>query len=117
MEDLGKNIFKYDKVEFLPAVMEKKNDGYRLGQACCAFADDIFHVSYSFCKGQELVHFRLSKHALGKGNSHFLLSFVQLVPMTQSVSFFSRENIRSLLIHVEQVAYVNAQASAKLINS
>lgn len=59
MEDLGKNIFKYDKVEFLPAVMEKKNDGYRLGQACCAFADDIFHVSYSFCKGQELVHFRL----------------------------------------------------------
>ena len=61
MEDLGNNIYKIEKVDLLSVANEKKNDDWRLGQICCCFleADQIYEVSYSFCKELEVNHYRL----------------------------------------------------------
>ena len=34
--------------ELLPRVMKMKKDGYRLSQACAAYVDEKFQLSYSF---------------------------------------------------------------------
>ncbi len=36
--------------ELLPKVMKLKKDGYRLSQACAAFIDEKFELSYSFAE-------------------------------------------------------------------
>lgn len=61
MEDLGNNIYKIDKVDLLNVTNEKKNDDWRLGQICCCFLEkeNVYEVSYSFCKGYDLVNYRL----------------------------------------------------------
>ncbi len=59
MEDLGKNITKIDKVDLLSVIMDKKNMNWRLGQICCSFVDNQYEVSYSFCNGMDLQHYRL----------------------------------------------------------
>ncbi|MCR5797970.1 MAG: NADH-quinone oxidoreductase subunit C [Eubacterium sp.] len=60
MQDLGQDIIKLEKDEFLPEVQKKRNENWRLGQICCAFVDGTtYEVSYSFCKDLEVVHFRL----------------------------------------------------------
>lgn len=47
--------------ELLPKVMEKKNAGLRLSQACAAFIDNKYELSYSFSndKTYELVTLRV----------------------------------------------------------
>ncbi|MCR5451036.1 MAG: NADH-quinone oxidoreductase subunit C [Lachnospiraceae bacterium] len=47
--------------ELLPTVMEKKNAGMRLAQACAAFIDGKFELSYSFSddKTYQLVTLRV----------------------------------------------------------
>ena len=47
--------------ELLPKVMEKKKAGLRLAQACAAYIDDKYELSYSFAddKTYELVTLRL----------------------------------------------------------
>lgn len=59
MEDLGKNITKIDIADLLSVVNEKKNDGWRLAQICCALVEDQYEVSYSFADDYDLVHYRL----------------------------------------------------------
>ena len=58
-EDLGHHITKIDKEDLLFVIMKKKNDNWRLGQICCSLVNDIYEVSYSFCKDYELEHYRL----------------------------------------------------------
>lgn len=61
MEDLGNNIFKIEKTELPNIAADKLHDGWKLGQACCCFveADQVYEVSYSFCKGLEVEHYRV----------------------------------------------------------
>ena len=59
MEEIQKDIYKIDKVELLPVIMEKKNDKWRLLQLCCAFAEGKYEVTYSFAKGYEIRNYRL----------------------------------------------------------
>ena len=59
MEELQKDIYKIEKVELLPVIMEKKNDYWRLLQICCAFADGKYEVTYSFASGYEIANYRL----------------------------------------------------------
>lgn len=59
MEDLGRNIYKIDKVDLLNVIMEKKNDEWRLAQICCSFVNETYELSYSFAKEYECVHYRL----------------------------------------------------------
>ena len=59
MENLGNNIFKIDKAELLPVIMEKKNENWRLAQICCSYVNDTYEISYSFAKEYEIQHFRL----------------------------------------------------------
>ena len=55
----NKDIYKIEKVELLPVIMEKKNDYWRLLQICCAFADGKSEVTYSFASGYEIANYRL----------------------------------------------------------
>ncbi len=41
-------IFNAEVGELLPGVMKYKKEGYRLSQACAAYIDDKFELSYSF---------------------------------------------------------------------
>lgn len=59
MEEIQKDIYKIEKVELLPVIMEKKNDKWRLLQICCAFAEGKYEVTYSFAKGYEIRNYRL----------------------------------------------------------
>lgn len=59
MENLGNNIFKIDKADLLPVIMEKKNDNWRLAQICCSYVNDTYEISYSFAKEYDIEHFRL----------------------------------------------------------
>ena len=52
MQEIQKDIYKIEKVELLPVIMEKKNDKWRLLQICCAFAEGHYEVTYSFAKGE-----------------------------------------------------------------
>ena len=59
MEEIQKDIYRIEKVELLPVIMEKKNDMWRLVQICCAFADGHYEVTYSFATGYEIKNYRL----------------------------------------------------------
>ncbi len=59
MEEIQKDIYKIEKVELLPVIMEKKNDSWRLVQICCAFADGHYEVTYSFATGYKISNYRL----------------------------------------------------------
>ncbi len=59
MEALGNNIFKIEKEDLLPVIMEKKNDNWRLAQICCSYVNETYEISYSFAKDYDIEHFRL----------------------------------------------------------
>ena len=59
MQEIQKDIYKIEKVELLPVIMEKKNDKWRLLQICCAFAEGHYEVTYSFAKGYDISNYRL----------------------------------------------------------
>lgn len=59
MEEIGKYIYKIEKVDLLSLIMDKKNHDYRLCQICCAFVENQYEVSYSFAKGMDVEHYRL----------------------------------------------------------
>lgn len=59
MEEIKKDLYKIEKVELLPVIMEKKNDLWRLVQICCAFAEGRYEVTYSFATGYEISNYRL----------------------------------------------------------
>ncbi len=59
MEELQKDIYRIEKVELLPVIMEKKNDWWRLVQICCAFAEGHYEVTYSFASGYRISNYRL----------------------------------------------------------
>ena len=59
MEEIQKDIYKIEKVDLLPIIMEKKNNLWRLCQICCAFVDGEYEVTYSFASGYEIDNYRL----------------------------------------------------------
>ncbi|HAK58193.1 MAG TPA: hypothetical protein DCP06_04365 [Lachnospiraceae bacterium] len=46
--DLTPTVTQIEVGELLPKVMELKKEGMRLSQACAAYIDDKFELSYSF---------------------------------------------------------------------
>ena len=61
MEMIQDTIYKIDKVDLLPVIMEKKQNMWRLVQICCAFADEHYEVTYSFAYpyGYDIMNYRL----------------------------------------------------------
>lgn len=46
--------------ELIPKVSELKDEGYRIGQACCTKVSAGFEILYSFDKDHELVNLKLT---------------------------------------------------------
>ena len=46
--------------EFFPAVVKMKTDHWRLVQICAVSVENGYEMSYSFCKGYEMVTLRLN---------------------------------------------------------
>lgn len=59
MENRGGTIIEIGLDELLTTVLDKRNHRYRLAQICCYFADEKYHLSYSFAHHYELITYRI----------------------------------------------------------
>ena len=57
--NLRSEIRPTEKGEFLPAVIQMKIERWRLVQICAVRVENGYEMSYSFCKGYQMVTLRL----------------------------------------------------------
>ena len=59
MDDYKSEIRKISMSEFFPAIVHMKTDKWRLVQICATTVEGGYEMSYSFCKGYDMVTLRL----------------------------------------------------------
>lgn len=73
--DNQSEIRRITMAEFFSAIVHMKTENWRLVQICAANAPQGFEMSYSFCKGYEMVTLRLDV-----GQDEEVASITQLYP-------------------------------------
>ena len=59
MDDYRSEIRKISMSEFFPAIVHMKTDKWRLVQICATTIEGGYEMSYSFCRGYDMVTLRL----------------------------------------------------------
>ena len=59
MDDYKSEIRKISMSEFFPAIVHMKTDKWRLVQICATTVEGGYEMSYSFCRGYDMVTLRL----------------------------------------------------------
>ena len=59
MDDYKSEIRKISMSEFFPAIVHMKTDKWRLVQICATTVAGGYEMSYSFCRGYDMVRLRL----------------------------------------------------------